>query len=133
MYVYKFNNHLYKNCTNHAMEIVLLGLSLLLQIASFHVLQGAKRKRSHDELRNEAHYIALKWSACICGQIGGKIILRCMQSVCVYERENETESEGEGEREGPGPAGRERRKRGRECDLLSGPPNHLYSLATPIN
>ena len=74
--------------TMHAMEIVLLGLSLLLQIASFHVLQGAKRKRSHDELRNEAHYIALKWSACICGQIGGKIILRCMQSVCVYEREN---------------------------------------------
>ena len=50
-----------------------------------------------------------------------------MQSVCVYERENETEREREGEGEGPG------QERERECDFLSGPPNHLYSLATPIN
>ena len=50
--------------------------------------------------------------ALLCGQIGGtcKIILWCMQSVCVYERENETESEGEGEREGPGPGERGERE-----------------------
>ena len=35
------------------------------------------------------------------------------------------EREREREREGGGGEG--------ECDFLSGPPNHLYSLATPIN
>ena len=49
-----------------------------------------------------------------------------MQSVCVYERENETESKSERQME-------KAREKERECDFLSDPPKHLYSLATPVN
>ena len=37
------------------------------------------------------------------------------------------------ERRERGGEGGEEKERERECDFLSGPTNHLYSLGTPIN